>query len=54
MCFSLLLDSVVLAISLRGFFCATWLGYLRLPFSITWWLVLLAAYAIQTRRAMAG
>jgi len=31
--------------------CATWLGYLRLPFSITWWLVLLAAYAIQTRRA---
>lgn len=24
-------------------------GYLRLPFSITWWLVLLAAYAIQTR-----
>ena len=26
------------------------LGYLRLPFSITWWLVLLAAYAIQTRR----
>lgn len=24
-------------------------GYLRLPFSCTWWLVLLAAYAIQTR-----
>lgn len=24
-------------------------GYLRLPFSSTWWLVLLAAFAIQTR-----
>ena len=28
-------------------------GYLRLPFSITWWLVLLAAFAVQTRFLLA-